>query len=66
MDPQAFTVRDFCCAFQVSRTKLYEFWKAKTGPTFYYVGNQRRISAHAAGLWQRMMEDRALSANASA
>jgi hypothetical protein len=60
MGNYAFTVKDFCRSFKVSRTKLYELWEAKAGPTFYYIGNQRRISDEAARLWQHMLEERTL------
>jgi hypothetical protein len=52
-EQRAFTVTEFCAAFRVSRTKLYELWKAGIGPVFYYVGHRRFIAADAALVWQR-------------
>lgn len=52
-EKRAFTVAEFCAAYRIGRTKLYEMWKAGLGPLFYYVGSRRFIAADAAVVWQR-------------
>jgi len=45
--------------------QLYEFWKLGRGPLFYFNGRCRRIT-HAARIdWQRTMEARAETKEAS-
>ena len=54
-DP-SLTVNEFCLAERISRTRLYEDWKQGKGPRFFYIGNQRRISAEARIEWRRRRE----------
>lgn len=65
MSQDAYTVPEFCRAFRVSRTKLYQCWAQNEGPQYYRVGNQRRISADAARDWQQALEARAAETEAT-
>jgi hypothetical protein len=55
----SFTVKEFCSAERMSRSKLYEAWREGNGPRFYWVGNHRRITAQARLDWQRQQEAKA-------
>ena len=59
----AYTTNEFCHDHRVSRSKLYEMWREGTGPRFFTIGNQRRISVEAAANWRR---EREAAAEASA
>jgi len=45
----SYTVDEFCAAERISKTNLYEDWKQKQGPRFYFNGI-RRIIPHSARL----------------
>jgi hypothetical protein len=45
----ALTVDQFCLRYNISRSTLYEQWRAGVGPRFFRVGTVKRIS-HQAGL----------------
>jgi hypothetical protein len=52
----ALTVDQFCLRYNISRSTLYEQWRAGVGPRFFRVGTVKRIS-HQAGLdWIRERE----------
>jgi hypothetical protein len=59
----ASTIDEFCQDNRVSRAKLYDLWAQKTenkpfgnGPSYFLVGNHRRISNEAAASWRRARE----------
>jgi len=52
----SFTVDGFCQAENISRGKLYEFWRKGCGPRFYWNGAHRRITQAARLDWQRERE----------
>ena len=53
----SYTSDEFCVAERISRSKLYEYWKAGRGPRYYLNGVSRRIT-HAARLeWQQQRMD---------
>jgi hypothetical protein len=54
-DP-TFTIDEFCRAEHISRSLLYEYWRAGIGPKFYLAGTHRRITATARLEWQRQRE----------
>jgi hypothetical protein len=43
---------DFCRVENISRSKLYEYWRQGKGPRFYLNGNTRRITHTARLEWQ--------------
>ena len=55
-EQRAYTVADFCAAFRISRTKLYDLWLSDNGPLYYKIGNRRLISTEAALLWQHALQ----------
>lgn len=55
--PEVYTVDEFCRAFRIGKTSLYELWKEEgKGPRYFQVGNRRLISAKAAGDWILALE----------
>jgi hypothetical protein len=68
----ASTINEFCQDHRVSRPKLYELWGQKTenepfgkGPSYFLVGNHRRISNEAAAAWRAAGETAAAREQAS-
>lgn len=58
----AFTVSEFCDAYGLGRTRLFE--EIKSGRLLTYtVGRRRFISVSAAELWQRRLEAAAIKAD---
>jgi hypothetical protein len=55
-DRLVFTVNEFCIAHRICRSKLYQFWKAGTGPRVMQVGQRLMISVEAAADWRRERE----------
>jgi hypothetical protein len=53
----AYTIAEFCDAFRISRTFLYELNKRGEGPRLMRVGRRCLISAQAAADWSRERED---------
>ena len=51
----------FALAEGISRATLYNLWARGEGPSFYFVGKQRRISEEARQRWHREQEARAAS-----
>jgi hypothetical protein len=51
-----YTIAEFCDSHRISRSKLYELWKAGLGPRYMWVGNQRRITVEAAADYRRDLE----------
>jgi predicted DNA-binding transcriptional regulator AlpA len=51
-----FTVGQFCAWAQVSRSTLYEMWRAGTGPRHLKAGVAVRITREAANQWLRDRE----------
>jgi hypothetical protein len=60
----SYTVSEFCAEERMSKGKLYELWRKKKGPRFYWNGNQRRISHDARLDYQREAEAAAREAAA--
>ena len=56
-----YTVSNFCLVEDLSKAKLYEFWKAGKGPRFYKVGKSRRITHAARVEWHRRLEAEAMT-----
>lgn len=52
----AYTLAEFCQAFRISRTFLYELNKKGQGPRLMRVGRRCLISAEAAADWSKQME----------
>jgi hypothetical protein len=52
----AFTVAEFCAAHRVSRSGLYNHWRAGTGPRFMRSGKKVIITVEAAADWRRERE----------
>jgi hypothetical protein len=48
----AFTIAEFCEAHRVSRSWLYQEWKAGRGPKVKQVGVKKLITAEAAAEWR--------------
>ena len=44
---------EFCVAENISRSKLYEYWRQGKGPRFYLNGVSRRIPHSARLDWQQ-------------
>lgn len=55
--PQAYTVRQFCRAYNISRTKLHDLWNEGRGPRSYHLGRRRYISRASAHEWQCSLEE---------
>jgi predicted DNA-binding transcriptional regulator AlpA len=55
-EQQAYTVREFCRVYAISRKTLYDLWKAGQGPVSYKIGRSRRVSRRAAEVWQQELE----------
>ena len=47
-----FTVLEFCTAHRVSRSWIYQEWKAGRGPRFKRVGRKKIITDEAAADWR--------------
>jgi hypothetical protein len=52
----AYTVNEFCTAYRISRSKLYQLWDEDIGPRFLKVGAKIIITVDAARDWQRERE----------
>jgi hypothetical protein len=62
VDDPSYTVNEFCAVERISRSQLYEDWKACKGPRFYWNGKHRRISHEARVEWRRRREAEAEAA----
>ena len=51
-----YTVAEFCSAHKISRSKLYQLWRAGIGPRSIKIGARNLITAHAACAWRRQLE----------
>jgi hypothetical protein len=56
LERQAYSVADFCAAYDTSRAALYRMWQNGQGPAYYNCGGRRLISREAAIAWQRPLE----------
>jgi hypothetical protein len=65
VDDRSYTVNEFCAAERISRSKLYEDWKADKGPRFYWNGKHRRITHEARVEWQHGREAEAAALEAA-
>jgi hypothetical protein len=52
----AYTVAEFCQAYRISRSKLYQLWDADIGPRVLKIGAKILITIDAARDWQRERE----------
>jgi hypothetical protein len=52
----AYTVGEFCSAFRISRSKLYQLWELGIGPRVMRIGAKILISIEAASDWRRERE----------
>lgn len=56
MERNAYSVREFCQLYGISRGQLYKLWKAGAGPISFLIGNKRMISVEAVANWQARLE----------
>jgi hypothetical protein len=49
---QSYTPDTFAAAESISRAMLYKLWRQGKGPSFYLIGNRRRITEQARREWQ--------------
>jgi hypothetical protein len=52
----AYTVAEFCQAYRISRSKLYQLWDVGIGPRVLKIGAKILITIDAARDWQRERE----------
>jgi hypothetical protein len=55
-NPDGYTVDELCSSIRMSRTRLYEYWKAGKGPRFIQNGARRIITRQAKDDWLRELE----------
>lgn len=51
-----FSIREFCDAHRISRSRFYEMIEANQAPTLMRVGHRVLISVEAAAEWRRNAE----------
>lgn len=51
-----FTVKEFCCAYRISRAQFYILDKSQRTPRSYYINKRRYITAQAANEWVQNLE----------
>ena len=56
VEKKAYTIPEFCEAYQISRSKLYDDLKHGHGPRIMKVGRRTLISVEAATAWRRRLE----------
>ena len=56
IERSVFTVGEFCGAFRMGRSTLYQLWYNGQGPESYLIGRSRRISVDAARRWREARE----------
>jgi hypothetical protein len=56
VDAAVYSVQRFCDSHKVSRTHLYKLWREGRGPSFFWLGDQKRITAEAAAEWRARMQ----------
>lgn len=56
MEKRAFTIAEFCEAYNVSRGRLHELDRAGLGPKTYRIASRPYVSLAAAQEWQQRME----------
>jgi hypothetical protein len=54
--PGMYTVAEFCDTHRISRSRLYQLWRAGTGPRFTQLDGRRRITVEAAADWRASIE----------
>lgn len=59
MNECAFSIQKFCEAHAISRSMLFQLWKAGQGPAVMKIGRRTLISREAAEAWRRQMEQSA-------
>jgi AraC-like DNA-binding protein len=53
---EVYTISEFCNAFRVSRSHLYELFRDGLGPRIFNVGNSLRVTKMAAAEWVEARE----------
>jgi hypothetical protein len=59
---EAYTIAEFCLAYRISRSKLYQLWAAGRGPRVMCVDAKKLISKPAADDWRRECEQESAAA----
>ena len=54
--PVVYTITEFCSAHKISRSKLYQLWRAGAGPRSIKIGSRNLITAQSASEWRRQLE----------
>jgi predicted DNA-binding transcriptional regulator AlpA len=52
-----YTITEFCAAHKISRSKLYQLWRAGICPRSIKIGSRNLITAESACAWRRRLED---------
>ena len=52
----AYTISEFCSAYRISRSKLYQLWALGIGPRVMRIGAKVLISIEAASDWRQQRE----------
>jgi len=55
VERQAFTIKEFCSAYRISRSKLYQLWAEGRGPERYKIDKSVRIPVDAARRWHEAL-----------
>jgi len=53
----AYSVKDFCDAYGITKVTFYKLQKEGTGPRIMKVGTRTLVSAEAAADWRRQCEE---------
>ena len=59
MEPEAYSLRDFCQRYAISRATYYNLKKRNLAPAEYHVGRKVMIARKSAEDWQRAMMEKA-------
>jgi predicted DNA-binding transcriptional regulator AlpA len=63
IDPQLYTVPEFCETHKISRAYFYQLRKRGSGPQILKLGRRTLISGEAAAEWRRLLPAQALLAS---
>jgi hypothetical protein len=55
VEKQAYTVTEFCRAFEISKAMFYKLRKEGIGPEIIKIGRSTRITLEAIDLWKKKM-----------
>jgi hypothetical protein len=56
VESAVYSIQRFCDSHEISRTQLYKLWREGRGPSFFWLGDQKRITAEAAAAWREQMQ----------